>query len=327
MVKPVMSNRQAALVESLDWLFGQLPDKMTGHVIPAEVFDGLGRGPTPLPPTLQARRAQALAAPPQPPPALETPEDLRLAHEWFQVERARLEEYTRQQFADIEAQQQAGMSRFYQGEAALAARSREINREMQFLAAQSQALQARARELADWESQLSTQMARLTQAQGELLYIQTTSANIQRDTELQQASLLQLRQEAAQLQTQEAAARDSFAAFDQALADRQRAWEQKQADMAARQQAMEQRYQALEQAEAAAKRRLAELDDLEDHLRQEFDNQQQQLLRERQELDALYAEVRQRDLAPARQVHHQPGHDLQARPVMSTRPLSPCRLT
>jgi hypothetical protein len=292
-----MSNRPATIVESLDWLFGQLPEKMTGHVIPAEVFDNIGRGNALPPDVTRPQRLAALANPPSPPPALDSPEGFKAAYEWFLKERARLEDYTREQFADFEALQASQLARHYQSEASLTMRAQEVNREMQFLAAQSQALKARARELADRENALAGQMARFSKAQDELITIQKSSANIELDTEIQQASLEQMRRETAQLQVEEAAARESFAAIEAELAERQRAWEKKQADLAARVQAMEQRYQAMEKAEAAAKRRLAELDDLEDHLREEFESQQRQLVFERQELAGLYAELRERGLA------------------------------
>ena len=50
---------------------------------------------------------------------------------------------------------------------------------------------------------------------------------------------------------------------------------------------MEQRYQALEKAEEASKRRLAELDELEDHLRREFEQSERQLIAERREIELL----------------------------------------
>jgi DNA repair exonuclease SbcCD ATPase subunit len=288
----ITSPRDAAIVESLDWLFGNLPERMTGNVIPAEIYDRAALRGNPIPAAAIPGRAEALAAPPQPPPTLDSPAGVQAAYEWFLAERARMEEYTRFQFAAVQEHQQADLARHYRNEQALAARTQDLNRELQFLATQSQTLQARARELAQWESALSAQAHKLTRAHDELLQIHKSSANIQQDTEAQQAKLEQMRAEMAQLQTAQAAARATFASFDTVLAERQQAWEKKQAELAARQTAMEQRYEALEQAEAAAKRRLAELDDLEDHLRQEFESQQRQLVVERKEIDALYAELR-----------------------------------
>jgi predicted nucleic acid-binding Zn-ribbon protein len=100
----------------------------------------------------------------------------------------------------------------------------------------------------------------------------------------------------AQLQTTAAAARNTFATFDTELAERQQSFQKKQAEMAARQKEMEQRYQALEKAEVAARRRLAELDDLEDRLQEEVEDQQRRLILERKEIDAISAELRGRPL-------------------------------
>jgi chromosome segregation ATPase len=291
----VTGNWNAPNLQPLDWLFGHLPGKMTGNIIPPEIYDGAGYRLDSIPAAAIPHTAQALSAPAKLPPSLDSPAGVQSAYEWFLTERSRLEEYTRFQFEQVRAQQQADMSRYYRGEEALTLKSQELNREMQFLASQSQALQARARELAEWESSLSAQMQKLTRAHEDLLHIQNTSENIQRDTAAQQASLEQMRAEMSQLQTAEAAARTTFASFDATLAERQRAWEKKQADLTARQTAMEQRYQALDQAETAARRRLAELDDLEDRLQEECEDQQRQLARERQELDALYAELRGRN--------------------------------
>jgi chromosome segregation ATPase len=292
MIMANRSPREAAIVESLDWLFGNLAGKMTGNVIPAEVYDSARFRSNPVSAAVVSGQADALAAPTQPPPALDSPTGVQAAYEWFRAERERLAEFTRFQFAAVQQHQQEDLARHYRSEQQLAARSQELNRELQFLASQSQALQARARELAQWENALSVQAQKLMQAHGDLLHIQKTSTDVERDTEVQQARLEQMRAEMAQLQTVEAAARATFASFDSTLAERQKAWEQKQADLTARQTAMEQRYDALEKAEAAAKSRLAELDDLEDHLRQEFENQQQQLVRDRKEIEALYTELR-----------------------------------
>jgi hypothetical protein len=281
-----------AILHSMDHVFGRLSRKWSGHVIPLDIHDGAGPPAEPVFAAQPAAGGLAAYQGPQPPPTLDEPAKVQAAYEWFLAEKARLDEYTNHQFAAVRKHQEADLARHRRNEEALILRSQELNREMQFLASQSQALQSRARELADWESSLHAQMFKLTRAHEELLNIQKTSENIQRDTEAQQASLEQLRSEMAQLQAAEAAARTTFASFDSALTERQQAWEKKQADLAARQLQMEQRYQALEQAEEAASRRLAELEDLEDRLREDFESQQQQLVRERQDLEALYKELR-----------------------------------
>jgi hypothetical protein len=54
---------------------------------------------------------------------------------------------------------------------------------------------------------------------------------------------------------------------------------------------MEQRYLALEKSEEAARRRLAELDDLEERLRQEVEEQERQLAQERQDMETRRAKL------------------------------------
>jgi hypothetical protein len=80
------------------------------------------------------------------------------------------------------------------------------------------------------------------------------------------------------------------------LQQRQQAWEQKQAETAKFVAQMEQRCRTLEKAEEAAKRRLAELDDLEERLREEFETQERQLAQERRELETLRNQLRPRIL-------------------------------
>src|SRR5262249_37344815 len=156
------------------------------------------------------------------------------ANEWLQAERARLEEYTRGQFALLRQQHEAGMAKHFRGEEALALRSQELNREMKFLASQSEALQHRARELGKWEAALSQQMDKLHQAQSELLRIKETSENIQRDTEDQRAFLQELQAETGQRQAAETAARAEFESLEATLKERQQAWEKKQEEITAR---------------------------------------------------------------------------------------------
>lgn len=334
---PLTSNRTPVNLASLDWIFGRMAGQWTSNGLPPDIVDqaGLPAGP----PTAAAAPygSPTTAWAPQPPPALTDQASLQAAYEWFEAERIRLEEFTRQQFATVRAHQQADLARHYRNEETLALRAQDLNREMQFLATQSQALQARARQLAQWEGSLSLQAQKLFEAHEQILLIHQTSGNVQEDLEAHQASLERMREEMAQLQTAEAAARSTFAVFDANLADRQRAWEKKQADLTARQMEMEQRYQALEQSEEAATKRLAELDDLENRLREEFEGEQRQLGLERQEIEALYAELRSRSqpllekpapppvMGPPQRPHSQPQPPHVKEEIASARPWSHLR--
>jgi hypothetical protein len=57
---------------------------------------------------------------------------------------------------------------------------------------------------------------------------------------------------------------------------------------------MEERLNDLEKVEQAAQRRIAELDELEVRLREEFEEQERQLAEQRGEVAALYTRLRRR---------------------------------
>src|SRR5947208_10840563 len=97
----VPRNPNAAL-ESLDAVFSDLSSKWAGYGLQprynaVEFTAETGSGGA-------ARRAASYKGP-EPPPALEDPANTKAAYDWFQSERARLEEYTRYQFAAIPQQQ------------------------------------------------------------------------------------------------------------------------------------------------------------------------------------------------------------------------------
>src|SRR5262249_54183468 len=136
---------------------------------------------------------------PEPPPILKDPADLQLAHEWLNAERARLEAYTRSQFAIIQQQHQALLAKQFRSEEALALRAQELNREMKFLASQSEALQGRARELAEREATLTMHMEDLAAAEQEFLNIQHTDSSMVDVAEAHRALLERWRADTAQV--------------------------------------------------------------------------------------------------------------------------------
>ena len=120
----------------VDALFARLHDERAGY--PTVFHPG---------PSLDQTVSSGIPSPvePEPPPTLKDPSDVNVAEEWLQAERARLEAYTRSQFAAIQQQHQALLAKQFRSEEALALRAQELNREMKFLASQSEALQVRAR--------------------------------------------------------------------------------------------------------------------------------------------------------------------------------------
>ncbi len=243
------------------------------------------------PPQHAGSEGQSISSEPvaelQPPPPLEDPADLQVAYEWLKTERARLEAYTRSQFAALQQQHQSLLAKQFRGEEALALRAQELNREMKFLAAQSEALQSRARELAEREAALTVQMERLTSVEQELL-----NSDMQQEPEAHRALVERLRAETAQLRAAAVDTGSNAAAFEASLKERQQAWEQKHATLVARQVEIEQRFAALEKAEQVSQRRLAELDEVEQLLRKEFEQQEKRLALERQEIDVLRVKLR-----------------------------------
>jgi hypothetical protein len=217
---------------------------------------------------------------------------MQAAYQWLQNEKDRLEKYTHAQLDILHRKHQEEVQRHYRHEESLVLRAQEVNRELQFLASQSQAMQQRAGELAQWESSLAAQMDKVHRAQEEFLKIQQTSDNLQKDTEAQQRCLEALRAETAQLQVSRTTAHAEFAKLETTLTEHHQLWQTKQAEITARQIEMEERYRRLEEMEAAARRRLAEVDDLEERLRQEFETQQTQLARDRRDLEMLYEKLR-----------------------------------
>jgi hypothetical protein len=161
---------------------------------------------------------------------------VQAAQAWFQAERARLEIYTRDQFLRIRQHHQEALAKHYEREAVLARREREVQREVQFLTAQAEALRERARGLAEWEAALKAPADQQPHAEGD------------------------------SGQLSEAAARAKYDAIEAMLRERQAVWEEKQAEVLARQEQMERRYRELEQREEALTRRMAELDALDDEV-------------------------------------------------------------
>ena len=241
-----------------------------------QLVEGNGAA-TPAPPQAQ----WSPAGWPDPPADLENVPELREAYEWLQAERRRLEEYTRTQFAAIQQRHQAILAQHFRNEENLALRTQELNREMTFFAAQAKIIQERAGELARREKALAEQ-AETLRAQQELQGLGQNAtgphpADGQGATETTSSGLA----EAAH-----------------ALEEHQAAWEGKQAQIADRLAQMEQRYQALEQAEETARRRMAELDELENRLTQEFEKQERQLALERRQIEAVRARLRLQGFDP-----------------------------
>src|SRR5262249_17950996 len=129
------SSADSPYARCVEWLFSQ-----------AGGSEGWLAGRPPAPAPREPTPGPPLPADwPQAPPALDHPAGLQAAQAWFQTERARLEMYTRDQFLRIRQQHQQSLAGYYERETDLARREREVQREVQFLTAQAEALRERAR--------------------------------------------------------------------------------------------------------------------------------------------------------------------------------------
>ena len=122
-------------MESIDMLFTGFVTEGSAYVPAPRSYPGA---------TISTVHPQQSARPveftPTPFPEGEQP-NVKAAHEWLANEKRKLEEYTRSQFGTIQQQHQALLAKHFRSEEALALRAQELNREMQFLASQSEAMQ------------------------------------------------------------------------------------------------------------------------------------------------------------------------------------------
>src|SRR5437879_839213 len=128
------SNRSEGYIRGVELVFAHLDDAASAAAVPP--LGGFRSGPARPPISLPGDW-------PPPPPALDGPEGLRAAQDWFRAERGRLEDYTEQQFENIRQQHYDVLTRHYQNEADIARRVQEINRELQHLAGQGAAMKER----------------------------------------------------------------------------------------------------------------------------------------------------------------------------------------
>lgn len=229
---------------------------------------------------------------PEPPPPIRNEEDLRVASEWLQLERKRLQDYTALQLGRIQREHQTLVQQIYQCEQNAILRSQELTRKEELLTQQSRALQQQTAELSVRERAVAARLEQWSRIQGELADLCQARSHVEQDTQEQRALLDALQVESDALQKSREAARGELEALVQALNEQREARTREQALVRARQEQMEQRLRDLDRAEQAAQRRVAELDELEAQLRQEFEDQERQLAEQRREIAALRGRLR-----------------------------------
>jgi DNA repair exonuclease SbcCD ATPase subunit len=280
---------------AVDWLFAQVPGEgkeafQESSKNPATSYQN-GSNFNELTNSFHSRSL------PEPSETIRQSPELLDAYQWLQAERQRLDAYTRKQFATIQHQHQTLLAQHFRNEEALALRTQELNREMAFFAAQAKAIQERARGLAQREQALVAQTEKLSRAQAELMKIGQAPGTPFPNPDVGRI-LEELKTETAGLRQSEELAGGEFEGVEAALKERQEAWEKKQAEISERISQMDKRYQDLEKAEEATCRRLAEMEELEMRLEQEFAKQEPQLARERRENERLRAMLRVQGIDP-----------------------------
>ena len=227
-----------------------------------------------------------------PPPLVRDAADLRAANDWLQRERRRLQEYTQIQMARIEKEHLALVSRNYLNEQTVILRCQELSRKEELLAQQVRVLQQQTAELSRREQAVASRLEEWSRVQHDLANLCQTRASIEQDTEQLQTLLGTLRAETTALQASREASRAELEALGQALRNERETRAKEQALVRAHQAQMEQRLRELDETEQVAQRRVAELDELEVRLRDEFEEQERQLAEQRREIAALNARLR-----------------------------------
>jgi hypothetical protein len=226
------------------------------------------------------------------PPEIKDPADLRAANAWLQREWDRLKQYTEIQLARIQRESQALLSQNHLNEQSMILGCQELSRKEEMLARQSRALQEQAAELSRRERALAEQFGQWSQIQNELRE-SSKGGPTSEETAQEQALLASLRAETTALQKSREAIQAELEAMARSLDEQREAREKEQALTRSLQGQMEQRRRALDKAEQAAQRRVAELDELEVRLREEFEQEEQKLAERRKDVAALYARLRQ----------------------------------
>jgi hypothetical protein len=228
------------------------------------------------------------------PPPIQNQQDLVAANEWLQRERKRLQEYTETQLERIAAEHQALVKRNYQNEQSMILACQELSRKEEMLTRQSRALQDQAAELSRRQHTLSSQLQEWSRSHGELADLTQARARTEQEAAEQRALVDSLRTESLALQKSRELLQAELETMARELSEQREQRERERALTQTQQSQMEERLRALDRAEQAAQRRVADLDELEAQLRDEFEDQERRLAEQRREVASLSARLRQR---------------------------------
>ncbi len=204
----------------------------------------------------------------------------RLAVEEQRVGRARqdLQQYSREtatkerDLEELKAETERLLHAEREARRQRAAEEASLRQRWQGLRAKHDQIEQRAAALGRGEAELTAGRAEVEQLKA-VLEQDVAARNLERlrqETLAQQEALTKATGEAERAREEGERARRQLGVVQEALEACRRAWREEEAEWEARRRPMEQRYRALEQAEAALVRRTAELDRLEEQVRDEL---------------------------------------------------------
>jgi hypothetical protein len=259
-----------------DWLFARL----AGFELPV--------------PNVSAEAANPPSKPKQPepepehsdtPPAIHSEADVRVATEWLRRERARLEDYTKAQLGTIQREREALARQKCEAEQALFLRVQELSRKEEMVLAQGRALQEQAGDLSSREQRLATQLEQAVKDQ-------PAPAQGVEPSPAHDELLATLKAETEALHYSREVAREELRNLIKATEDLRRTREEEEENLRSREAHLQQRLNEADQAILAAQQRQADLEDLELRLHHEVQEQERELVRQRQELEMLQRHMR-----------------------------------
>ena len=227
------------------------------------LFTHMGGGGAPAPVLAAAEKTPAAVGPP---PELKSPADWDAARQWLLREKQRLEEFTRQQFAALQAEHQRLLAQNYQNELALALRDRELNQRAELQSAQEAALGQRDRELVRRDAAAAERVRQVE-------FLKSEIERLQRDRD--------------GLAAEVGSVRDLVGRVEAVLGPRRQDWAAALAAIERRQDELICRFEDLGREESLLQRRFTELHETEERVRRELEARERQLAAAVRGLDCL----------------------------------------
>lgn len=266
---PALNGNREAFARDLDQFF-------------ASAFVQRPRGPAPMPPI--AGNFAAVELPPRPPPDPHT--DPRAEREWLREEQQRLQAYMQRQFSLLQQQRQEFDGWRSQVEATLVAREQELSLQKKILASRQETLEQR-------EAAQIEQLERLKQEDQQRAQGRKDAEKARQEVATERANLAELRA------TTEALKAD-YLALENAARERKQIEETEQAQTQRQRQQWQDSLAEMERAVGILTQREREVQELETQIHAELERQEQDLARQRRELqewrDRVVQESCEKDL-------------------------------